>query len=366
MSIKHGSDLIFHKRIKVRTQNHETAEKIINTHSVTPIVARILSAREFEAGDDLSNFLDPTLKSGLPDPKELKNLSAAAELIADIVKAGQSIAICSDFDVDGLSGGSLFRAFLNDLDIKAENFVPDRFKEGYGLNENMVRQAKDNGHGLLITIDYGTTNHKEIALAKELGLKVIVVDHHHVGEKELPPADVFVNPCQPGCNFADATLCAAGLAWYLLIALRKSLANVVPKVSEIDLREYLDLAALGTICDMVPLKGANRVIARKGLEALSRSKRAGIIALKNVSGVKAEVSSHHVGFGLGPRINSAGRMMNGKVIIELLTTTDEKKAKKIALRLNSLNSDRRDVEKRMKRRAIETVKSDSNLSLIHI
>ena len=213
----------------------------------------------------------------------------------------------------------------------------------------MVEEIAAGDFGLLITVDYGTTNDKELTLAREHGIPTIVIDHHHV--ETAPPADVFVNPKQEGCNFADATLCAAGLVWYFIAALRKSL----PAAKELDPREYLDLACLGTICDMVPLIGANRVIALKGLERLNVTRRAGLRALKDVVGIKKEVTCGTVGFGIGPRLNAAGRMVNGELVIQLLTTTDSKKAKRIAKRLHKLNAERQDIERAIKDEAVERV-----------
>ncbi len=354
-----NADLIFHKRIKLLPQNLEVAREIEQKHGVSSVISKILAARNYQCDQVLADYLNPTLQNSLPNPDQLKNLTAAGELICEIVKKNQSIAICCDFDVDGLTGASQVKAFFDELNISSEVFVPDRFKEGYGLNQKMIEDSKAAGHGLIICIDYGTTNIKELELARAYGIKTIVVDHHHASQN--PPADVFVNPEQAGCGFAGKVLCSAGLAWYLLIILKKSLILVKPKVKEIDLREYLDLASLGTICDMVPLTGVNRVIAQKGLEQLTDSKRLGIQALKKVIGIKGPVQGHHVGFGFGPRINAAGRMMSGQMIIKLLTTKQEEEAKKIATRLDKLNQDRQEVEAKIKERAKQLINQSATI-----
>ncbi len=349
-----GADLIFHKRIKLLPQNLEVAEEIQKLYGVSPVIAKILAARGYRCDQVLTDYLNPTLQNSLPNPELIKNINQAGELICEVIKQNQSIAICCDFDVDGLTGASQVKSFLDQLNVTSEVYVPDRFKEGYGLNQKMIQDAKASGHSLIICIDYGTSNIQELELARSLGLKTIVVDHHHASQN--PPADVFVNPEQVGCGFAGKILCSAGLCWYLLIILKKLLLPIIrPNVQEIDLREYLDLASLGTICDMVPLTGVNRLIAQKGLEQLSNSKRVGIQALKKVIGIKGPVQGHHVGFGFGPRINAAGRMMSGQMIIKLLTTTQEAEAQKIATRLDKLNQDRQTVEAKIKEQAKQLI-----------
>ncbi|MFM1847356.1 MAG: hypothetical protein RL417_830 [Pseudomonadota bacterium] len=346
---------VAHKRIRLRGQNPDLAEALASGYGLAPVTGRILAARGFKNDVGLKNFINPSLKDSLPEPSGLKNLDGACALIKKTIDSGGSVAICCDFDVDGLSGGSQVFHFLKSLGVKTQVFVPDRFEDGYGLNEGMIRDIADQGFALVVTIDYGTTNKTELTLARELGLKTIVIDHHHVVEN--PPADIFVNPNQKGCGFADKILCAAGLAWYLVVALRRAL----PQAQEIDVRRYLDLACLGTICDMVPLIGANRTIAKRGLEELSVSERVGLQALKNVMGVKGAVGCSDVSFGIGPRLNAAGRMVHGDLVIELLTTTDSKKAASIAERLNKLNLERQEAENEVKEIAVRMIHAAGEL-----
>ena len=341
---------IAHKKISLKKCDESLLRVLQENLTVNPVTARVLAARNFKPGALLETFLEPTLKKGLPHVEQLKNATAGAALCANAMKDGEKIAIACDFDVDGLSGGALALTFFKELGIDAKVFVPDRFADGYGLNQKMIELMKAEGRTLLLTIDYGTTNIKEIEFARKLSIKTIVIDHHHVSESFAQP-DVFINPNQPGCGFADRIMCAAGLVWYFLLALKKA----IPEAENIDLREYLDLACLGTICDMVPLVGVNRVIAKKGLEVLTTSKRAGLVALKNVAGIKGKVNCHDVGFGIGPRINAAGRMVHGDVVIELLTTFDTDKAEKLASRLNRLNSDRQDAEAIVKESAVKII-----------
>lgn len=336
------------KRVRIREQNEVIAKEIAYAFSLSPLTSRILAARGFEAGEKLKNYLVPTLRSGLPDPSDLLNLDAAVEQIAKIQANNESIAIACDFDVDGLSGGALVHDFFRKAGIKSKVYVPNRFTEGYGLNSRIIQEAAADGHTHLLTIDFGTTNEKELLLAKELGLTTIVVDHHHV--QSNPPADIFVNPQQEGCGFADGTLAAAGLAWYLILGLSRAFEGK----AELSPKEFLDLACLGTICDMVPLQGANRIIARRGLESLEGTSRVGLMALKNVCGVgNGSMSCSHVSFGIGPRLNAAGRMVSGELVIELLTTKDSRKAEKLAKRLNRLNQERQATEETVKQKALK-------------
>jgi single-stranded-DNA-specific exonuclease len=339
------------KRIRLKEHDPVVAQAIVADMRTHDVVGRVLAARGFSPGEDLKNYLSPTLRNGIPDPAKLKNLQAAARAIVECHESGKQIAICCDFDVDGLSGGSVVHDYLTAVGISSRVFVPDRFVDGYGLNERVVRDIAAAGFGLLLTIDFGTTNVKELTVAKELGLKTVVVDHHHISDSP-PPADVFINPHQKGCGFAKGIASAAGLAWYLVLGLSKEIKNVA-----VDPKSYLELACLGTICDMVPLIGVNRVIAKRGLEALSESKRPGLRALRNVIGIKGNVGCSHVSFGIGPRLNAAGRIVHGELVVELLTTRDSIRAEKLARDLNELNAERQVIESAVKEAAIAQIEA---------
>lgn len=351
---KNGKGPVF-KRVGLKDQRLAIAAEIAGVQGISSLAAQVLAARGFTVGEDLVNYLEPTLQKGLPHPEQLLNLDHACELVKAALAQEQLVAICCDFDVDGLSGGALLHNFFRDHGITSQVFVPDRFEDGYGLNEKMVREAAERGFKLLIAVDYGTTCHFELELARTLGLKTIVVDHHHVAS--IPPADVFINPEQPGCGFADGQLCAAALVWYLVIGLKRA----ITAFNDVDVRKYLDLACLGTICDMVPLLGPNRVIALRGLEALTTTKRIGLQALKKVVGANEEVSSFHVGFGIGPRINAAGRMEHPSRVIDLLSTDNSKVASRIARKLDKLNSERQDIESQILTKATFQVEAAEEL-----
>ena len=307
--------------------------------------ARVLAARGITSVDQARAYLYPTLRDHLPDPQQIKNIVQAAELILSCVRDNSCITIYSDFDVDGLTSGAQLNLFLTALGAKVDNFVPNRFVEGYGLVSSAVEKLKRAGTELLITVDCGITNCAPIALAKRLGMRVVVVDHHQPGP-ELPPADVIVDPAQDGCPFQEHKLAAAGLVWMLLVVMRAVARAQNPNAAVPDPKDFLDLAAIGTICDMVPLTGVNRLLASRGIEALKHQTRVGVEALKNVAGINGSnrFGSGQISFALGPRINAAGRLDDANQVVTLLTTKDTFKAKSVAEAIDRLNSKRREIE----------------------
>lgn len=331
------------------------AEDLASKLKIPLIFAKLLVARGFTEEEEINKYLSPSLKDGLLPPSQILNLDSFCKQISASSKALNKIAICCDFDVDGLSSGAMLASFFEEIELETKVFVPNRFKQGYGLSTFLVDKAFSWGAKVLICLDFGTSNSTELDYAKSKGMTTIVIDHHHVNQN--CSADIFINPCQKGCNFADATLCTAGLTWYAILALVRALeVNIDPK-------SYLDLAALGTVCDMVPLKGVNRVITKRGLELLGKTRRLGLMALKKILKIEDKVDSYHLGFQIGPRINAAGRMLSGDLVIELLTTKDSNRAMAIAKELDSLNRSRQEEEERMKREAMREIYSMQKLPL---
>ncbi len=332
---------------------------------------QILVARKIVSLDEVRRYLSPNFKEQLPHPQEIKNLDAAAELLFEFIDSGEQIVIYSDFDVDGISSGSQLLLYLRALGAKVDIYVPNRFTEGYGLVLSAVETLARRGTKLLITVDCGISSHVELAAAKRFGMKSIVIDHHipSGNPQQLPPADVVVDPAQDGCPFQSHKLAAAGLVWMFLVLLRiraeVRYAREVEtgKLKIPDPKDFLDLAALGTICDMVPLLGVNRLLAMRGLEALERTARPGLVALKRVAGVAEtkRFNAGHVGFALGPRINAAGRLAEGQEVVTLLTTTDTIRAKKIAELLNRLNDQRKQIEEQVKEDCFARVRAEPQI-----
>jgi len=321
---------------------------------VSPIIARILVSRGIKTVEEARRFFSPTLKDCLLNPTEMKNLNEAASIILEYALTNQLITIYCDYDVDGLTSAAQLFLYLSQVGAKITTYIPNRFSEGYGLSLEGVERVAKSGTKLLVTLDCGIVSHQEILRARELGLKVIVIDHHQLADK--CPAHVVVDPEQAGCGFKEHKLCTAGLTWYLLIVLRRLMLERVTTVDgrqfePEDPKQFLDLATLGTICDMVPLTNINRVIAYRGLELLTKTTRHGLVALKLAMKLfpGARVSSSNVGFGLGPRINAAGRMGHAHDAFELLITKDAKRALELAKNLSGYNTARQGVEENAKK-----------------
>ncbi len=363
----------FHHRstVSLRTEENasflETAREISRELSLSLLTAKILVSRGLTSVAEARNFVSPTLREHLPDPAQVKNIEQAAALLLESTEAGKRITVYSDFDVDGLCGASQLVLFLKSLGAQVQHYVPNRFQEGYGVSRRAVEKLAESGTEVLVTVDCGITSHHELALAKHLGLKTIVIDHHEL--HGVPPADVVVDPLQDGCGFREHKLAAAGLVWMLLIVLRRQASERwAGEVAEgrrtiPDPKEFLDLAALGTVCDMVPLVGVNRIIAQRGIEALQLTQRLGLIALKEVAGIGGgrRLTCGHLGFGLGPRINAAGRLGDAGQVFELLVTEDSLRAKHLAEAINRLNSQRKTIEERVREECLRTIRASAGL-----
>jgi single-stranded-DNA-specific exonuclease len=314
--------------------------------SVSPLLARLLVLRGLVDADLARPYLSSSLRSDLPSPFIMADMEPAVDRIIAAIKSGEQIAIWGDYDVDGTTGASVLVSFLREVGAKPLYHVPHRIEEGYGLNTDGLRKLKDCGVGLVVTVDCGISNALEVAAARDFGLDIVVVDHHQPPE-DFPPAIAVINPHRKDCDFPDKGMCAAGLAFYLVIGLRARLRDVgwFKDSAGPDIRRYLDIVTLGTIADMVPLKGVNRTLIKRGLVELGNSSRPGVIALKKVAGIAAgDVTAGQVGFRLGPRINAAGRVDYGVKVVELLTTDSEVIAQRIAQELEEHNLERRGVE----------------------
>lgn len=330
-------------------------ENIAAALNLSRITAQVLVGRGITSTEEARSFLQPTLRDNLPDPAKLPNIEQALALIIDHIQRQELITIYSDFDVDGLTAAAQLALYLQALGARVSHYTPNRFTEGYGLVASAVQKLHRGGSKLLIALDCGTTNQTELRLAQRLGLKTIVIDHHQLSVE--CPADVLVNPLLDEAGFGAHQLCTAGIVWMFLIHLRRRLSEdetlcqgLVGVETLPEPKDFLDLAALGTLCDMVPLRGLNRLIAHRGLEALRHSNRLGICALKKVSGLNSpkQLNAGHILFALGPRINAAGRLEDGSLVYELLTTNSAKKAESIARLLDRLNEKRRAIEEEVR------------------
>ncbi len=330
-------------------EDRAASEQIAQALALHPVLARVLVARGLATPDAAHLFLRDRF-SDLPDPGLLKGMDPAVERICRALAKGEKITLWGDYDVDGVTSTALLKLFLTSLGGRVATTIPHRLDEGYGLNaEGMDRIAAD-GTRLLVSLDCGISAVAEVARANALGLEVIVVDHHQVGEA-LPPALAIIDPHQPGCPYPGKELCAAGLSFQVAVALRRALRErgFFASRPEPNLREYLDLVAIGTVGDVVPLVGVNRILVRHGLSELARASRPGVRALKVASGLGASepVTAGQVGFRLAPRLNAAGRLADASAGVELLTTSDERRAEALARELDQANRERQELEKRI-------------------
>lgn len=317
--------------------------------AVHPRVAQILLARGHATAEQAQAFLADRL-SDLPDPRRMKGMEEAVERLAHALSAGEKITLYGDYDVDGVCSTALLSLFLEEVGAKVATYIPHRVDEGYGLNPQAVEKICQDGTRVLVSLDCGITSVKEVALARAAGLAVIVVDHHTVPEV-MPDATAILNPHQPGCDYPTKHLCAAGVAFNLCIGLRTRLreGGLFATRREPNLRALLDLVALATVADVVPLQGANRILVKHGLVELGAARRPGVRALKEVAGLSAEgpVTSGQVGFKLGPRINAAGRLDDASVGLSLLRAPTLEAARPLAQALDTANEERRALEKTM-------------------
>jgi single-stranded-DNA-specific exonuclease len=333
------------KKWVVKTDDAAKTEDLTKYLGVCPVTARILVSRGICTVEDGMQFFAPAL-STMPDPFLLKGMPAAVERLLLARKNSEMVCIYGDYDVDGISGTALLVSFLRQVGLVCNYFIPNRFDDGYGLNEEALQHIIDSGATLIMSVDCGITALKEAAFCQQAGVDLIILDHHTPRES-IPEAVAVVNPLQPGCVYPFKMLAGVGVAFNLLIALRSRLRQEgqFSAGDEPDLREWLDLVALGTIADVVPLVGQNRLYAFLGLQKLENSCRPGIAALKKVAGIKESVSCGQVGFRLAPRLNAAGRMESAVPGVQLLLSSNAEECAAIADELDTANAERQAVER---------------------
>lgn len=308
-------------------------------------VGRCLAARGIGL-DEAERFLAPTLRDWLPDPSRLKDMDKAAARIAAAVQAGETVALFGDYDVDGATSSALLHRFLSAVGGRVAVYIPDRLKEGYGPNGPALRRLKEQGARLALTLDCGITAHEPLAEAAAAGLEVVVVDHH-AAEARLPPAVAVVNPNRLDDDSGLGQLAAVGVAFLVAVAVNRRLRELgwyADGRREPNLLQWLDLVALGTVCDVVPLTGLNRAFVAQGLKVLARRGNPGLSALSDVARLDETPGAYHCGFLLGPRVNAGGRVGEAGLGAELLAGEDAERARAIAAHLDELNRERRDIE----------------------
>ncbi|CAM3509709.1 single-stranded-DNA-specific exonuclease RecJ [Marinicrinis lubricantis] len=330
-------------RWKIRQAQTDRVQRLVQELQLQPLIAGLLVLRGIDTPEAAKRFLHAD-ENEFHDPFMLDGMKSAVERIHRALIKGEHIRICGDYDADGVSSTSIMVCLMRSMNAKFDYYIPDRFKEGYGLNQAAVEKAKADGVGLIITVDNGISATEAIARANELELDVVVTDHHEPPQI-LPDAYCIVNPKKPGCPYPFKNLAGAGVAFKLAHAL----LGRVPM-------EWLELAAIGTVADIMPLLDENRMIVKHGLSQMQNSRFPGIRALMDVSGVDREqVSAMDVGFSLGPRINAAGRLGHAGPAVELMVAEELPEAERLAKHLDEMNKERQKIVETMMKEALDMI-----------
>jgi len=340
-------------------------EAIAQRTGLPEIIARVIAARGV-ALDDVEEFLDPSLRNSLPDPSVLKDMDVAVERLAHAVMAGESITVFGDYDVDGATSSGVFIQYLRAIGADASAYIPDRLKEGYGPNGPALEKLAAAGTRLVVTVDCGIQSYDALEAGAAAGLDVLVVDHHKA-EPELPKAVAVVNPNRLDDESDLGHLAAVGVTYLLIVALNRQLrvkGYFQSRRAEPNLLQFLDMVALGTVCDVVPLKGLNRVFVRQGLKVMAQRRNIGLTALMDVAGLDARPDAYHLGFMLGPRINAGGRVGESDSGTRLLTMKDTAQASELAQHLDVLNKERQAIEMAVLDAAIAQVGNPGDVPVI--
>ena len=322
----------------------------------SPVAAGLLINRGITTVEAARGFLEPQLRD-LHDPYLLNGMEDAIRRIKQALKEGEKILIYGDYDVDGLTAAALLTLVLREMGADVCSHIPHRIKEGYGLNEEAVMSAHRRGVNLIVTVDCGINSIHEVIQASRLGIDTIITDHHELQSLVLPPAIAVLNPHQPGCTYPCVHLSGVGVAFKLAAALRG--------ISNVD--KHLDLVALGTVADVVPLSGENRILAKYGLEKLAKTEKIGLRALMQTAGISnGELSAEQVAFMLAPRLNAPGRLDSAEISLKLLLVESESSALDLAYELEKGNRRRQAIQSKILSDAHEKVERELDKSLCHV
>lgn len=323
--------------------------------NISEVLARLLINRGINNTGEAKEFLNPDI-SQLHDPLKMAGMTKAISRIETAIKDKEKICIYGDYDVDGITSVAMMSGFIKELGGNVFYYIPNRIDEGYGLNAESIDRILSQKASLIITVDCGIKSIEEVDMVNKAGADIIITDHHKCGDS-LPDAYAIINPNQEECNYPFKHLAGAGVVFKLLTVLSDSMS------CKIDALGFLDLAALATVADVVPLIGENRVIVKNGLEAIKKTTNLGLSTLMKVCKINPEdLSVYHLGFIIAPRINAAGRLKDASIVVELLTTNDAQKANEIAKELNELNVSRQDIESAILESALEKIQKDIDLS----
>jgi single-stranded-DNA-specific exonuclease len=352
------------RRWRPRLDDDRAAMALAQRLDLPEALARVLAARGVSA-EAADGFLDPRLKSLLPDPAVLTDMPGAVARLAEAIEGGEIVGIFGDYDVDGATSSALLSRYLEAVGARAEVHIPDRQKEGYGPNAPALVALRDRGAGPVVTVDCGISAFEPLHLAAEAGIDVIVLDHH-TAEAGLPAAHAIVNPNRLDDSSGLGMLAAVGVTFMTIVALNRELRGRgwFDSRTEPDLTQWLDIVALGTICDSVPLIGLNRALATQGLKRMARRGNTGLAALGDVARINERPTAYHAGFILGPRINAGGRIGAPDLGVRLLTTNDPDEAAGLAMKLDGLNAERQAIERDVLERALAAAEAQAGRNCV--
>lgn len=346
---------------QARPADERTALALCQKLGAPEIIGRVLAGRGVGPEEAVS-FLNPTLRDLLPDPGHLRDMEVAVARLRTAIEGRERIAIFGDYDVDGATSAALLSRYFAALGVSVDAYIPDRQKEGYGPNAPALRRLRAAGVDVVITVDCGITAFEALEDAAKAGLDVIVVDHH-VAEPRLPRACAIINPNRLDDDSAHGQMAAVGVAFLLVVALNRTLREADffgPSRREPDLMGWLDIVALGTVCDVVPLTGVNRALVTQGLKVMARRANPGLACLADLAGQTRRPDAYLAGFVLGPRINAGGRVGKSDLGYRLLTTNDPLQAAALAHELDTYNDERRRIESDVLDQAIAQVEADKD------
>lgn len=327
---------------------------------INPVIARLIRNRDVIGDEKIQEYLHGTL-ADLPSGRKMKDLEKAAEILEKKIQEGCRIRIIGDYDIDGVTSTTILLKGLKRLGAKVDTCIPDRIKDGYGINEHLISKALEDGIDTIVTCDNGIAAYNEITEAKESGMTVVITDHHDVPFRDtkngrkwiIPPADAVVNPKQQNCPYPNKNLCGAVVAWKLIWIMYEN-AGIPTE----EILTFTELAAVATVGDVMDLQGENRIIVKEGLRQLSHTETPGLKALIQVNNLEhAEISSYHVGFVLGPCINASGRLDTASRALKLLCEQDPVEAARLAGDLIALNESRKAMTEQGKEEAVEKVEN---------
>ena len=343
--------MIYNKKWTLKHKGKVTESDLSKKINISPEISQILKNRGIDNEKDAEIFMNPSLDY-LRDPFLMKDMKKAVERIKKAIENNESIYIYGDYDVDGVSSTSVLYLYFKSIDYPVKYYIPNRLEEGYGINEEAIRKIHEDKCNLIITVDCGITSVKEVDLANELGIDVIVTDHHEC-QSEIPNAYAIVNPKQEDCNYPFDMLCGCGVAFKMIQALTDK------EEFKTSMYNYLEIVTLATICDIVPLVDENRIIVKNGLKLMKEGKNLGLRELIKVCGIETnKIGSSHIGYSVGPRINASGRLGYSYLGVQLFTTDSQEEAKEIANILEAKNIERQMIESKMYKEAEEVISSD--------